>query len=527
MKHELGNEPADDPRLTAWALGELEGLSKAECAELEAAVTASPDLAREVASIRALSARLARELVVGEEGRLGLAQRQRILERPKGRRSVLRVASILLGSAAAFAGAMVLATDVFEIPLRWSADSSPFQYKPFGDAHPSSARRTREERRVLDALGYGGGSTTPTDAEALDALRGLGYAGGTEPTSGDALAMTLPFVASIQSGGPGGYSRIGFRIGFRTGYSRGTVADTESYSPIVENEFRFVRREPLSTFSIDVDTASYANVRRFLDEGRLPPPDAVRIEELVNYFDYADAPPVGPEPFATRVEVTGCPWRPEHRLVRIGLKGRPIEGFPGKPKNLVFLIDVSGSMESDDKLPLLVRSMRLLVDELTARDRVAMVVYAGASGLVLPATEGVEKARILDALECLSAGGSTNGGAGIELAYRVAEENFLSGGVNRVILATEGDFNVGTTSEGALVRLIEEKRRSGVFLSVLGFGRGNLQDAKMEQLADKGNGNYAYVDSLREARKVLVTQMGGTLETIAKDVKIQVEFNPR
>ncbi|MHC4177513.1 MAG: vWA domain-containing protein [Planctomycetota bacterium] len=301
----------------------------------------------------------------------------------------------------------------------------------------------------------------------------------------------------------------------------------DRYGQLVENAFRAVKDHPLSTFSIDVDTASYANVRRFLlDQGRLPPPDAVRIEELINYFRYDYAGPEGDVPFAAHIAAAACPWKPGHRLVRIGLKGREFPSEQRPESNLVFLLDVSGSMRSPDKLPLLKRGMKLLAEQMRENDRVAIVVYASSEGLVLPSTSGERREEILAALDRLEAGGSTNGGAGIELAYRIAQENLIPGGVNRVLLCTDGDFNVGTTSTGALVRMVEERARSGVFLSVLGFGRGNLNDAMMETISNKGNGNYAYIDSISEARKVLVEQMGGTLITIAKDVKIQVEFNP-
>jgi Ca-activated chloride channel family protein len=303
--------------------------------------------------------------------------------------------------------------------------------------------------------------------------------------------------------------------------------NTEAYSHIDENPFLEAARAPLSTFSIDVDTASYSNTRRFLKDGQLPPKDAVRIEELVNYFTYDYPQPVGGAPFSVTAEISEAPWNTSHRLVHIGLQGKriPTDNLP--PANLVFLLDVSGSMNEPLKLPLVKSAMRMLTEQLTSRDRVAMVVYAGSSGLVLPSTSGERKGEILAAIDRLEAGGSTNGGDGIQLAYKIAQDNFIRGGVNRVILATDGDFNVGVTSEGDLVRLIEEKRQSGVFLSVLGFGTGNVKDSTMEKLADKGNGNYAYIDSLGEARKVLGEQIGGTLFTIAKDVKIQVEFNPK
>jgi Ca-activated chloride channel family protein len=303
--------------------------------------------------------------------------------------------------------------------------------------------------------------------------------------------------------------------------------NTEAYDHLDENPFRRVAVDPLSTFSIDVDTASYANVRRFLTSGSLPPAGAVRIEELINYFRFNYPQPSGGAPFSVTTEVTECPWNPQHKLALIGLQGRDLPTGETPPRNLVFLIDVSGSMNSADKLPLVRHGLRMLVDTLTARDRVAIVVYAGSSGLVLPSTPGDRKMRLHEAIANLEAGGSTNGAQGIELAYRVAREHFIRGGVNRVILATDGDFNVGITSQDALVRLIEEQRASGVFLSVLGVGTGNLKDSTMEKLADKGNGNYSYLDSLHEARKVLVEQAGGTLTTIAKDVKLQLEFNPR
>ncbi len=301
----------------------------------------------------------------------------------------------------------------------------------------------------------------------------------------------------------------------------------EAYEPVTDNPFLAVKDNPLSTFSIDVDTASYSIVRRYLLQNhRLPPPSAVRIEELVNYFHYDFPQPEKDQPFATNVEVAGCPWNADHRLVRVGIKGREIARDQRPLSNLVFLVDVSGSMNSPDKLPLVKESLRMLTEQMGENDRVAIAVYAGSSGLVLPSTNGTEKQKILAALDNLQAGGSTNGAQGIELAYQVAEQNFVKGGVNRVILATDGDFNVGVTDRGALVKLIETKAAGGVFLTTLGYGMGNLKDATLEQLADKGNGNYAYIDDVREAKKVLVDQMSGTLVTIAKDVKIQVEFNP-
>ncbi len=307
-----------------------------------------------------------------------------------------------------------------------------------------------------------------------------------------------------------------------------TIPSTnESYTPIKENALTAVLREPLSTFSIDVDTASYANTRRFLNRSSLPPRDAVRIEELINYFPYNLEGPAldSPHPFAVHVEVADCPWQPQHRLARIGIQGKKV-GLEQRNSNFVFLVDVSGSMNQPDKLPLVKESLRLLVEQLDEKDRVSLVTYAGSSGLVLPPTNGDQKERILAAINNMTPGGSTHGSAGIQLAYEQAIAGFIPEGVNRVILCSDGDFNVGVATPEELEKLITEKARSGVFLSVLGFGTGNLKDRTMETLADKGNGNYGYIDSLSEARKVLVEQMSGTLITIAKDVKIQVEFNP-
>ena len=310
-------------------------------------------------------------------------------------------------------------------------------------------------------------------------------------------------------------------------YDRRPRGNTESYDDVGDNPFRAASAEPLSTFSIDVDTASYANVRRFLNEGTLPPDAAVRIEELINYFDYSYPQPTGDQPFSVTTELAACPWNSTPRLALIGVQGRDSDNKELPARNLVFLVDVSGSMMTADKLPLVQHGLRMLAATLTGSDRVSIVVYAGASGMVLPPTNGNHKERINRAIAELQAGGSTNGAAGIQLAYQIARETFIKGGVNRVILATDGDFNVGVTDQAELVRLIERERESGVFLSVLGVGTGNLKDSTMEKLADKGNGNYSYLDSMHEAHRVLVKEAGGTLVTIAKDVKIQVEFNPR
>ncbi len=302
--------------------------------------------------------------------------------------------------------------------------------------------------------------------------------------------------------------------------------NTEEYGRLAENPFLNVADNPLSTFSVDVDRAAYSNIRRFLTSGQRPPRDAVRIEEMVNYFTYAYPDPSGAQPFSVTTEVTGCPWNARHRVLLVGLQGRRMKTADLPPNNLVFLIDVSGSMMEPNKLPLVKQGLELLVNQLRPQDRVAIVVYAGNAGLVLPSTAGSNKGAILSAIQALEAGGSTAGGAGIKLAYDVARQNFLDRGNNRVILATDGDFNVGASSDGDLEQLIESERKDNIFLTVLGFGTGNTKDSKMELLADKGNGNYAYVDTLAEARKVLVQEMGATLFTIAKDVKLQIEFNP-
>lgn len=304
------------------------------------------------------------------------------------------------------------------------------------------------------------------------------------------------------------------------------ASDRERYDHIVENDFLNAAQHPLSTFSIDVDTASYTNLRRMLRENKLPPAGAVRIEEMVNYFRYRYPQPDADEPFSVTVDSAVCPWNEQHSLVRIGLKGKEFDVSRRSNCNLVFLMDVSGSMSAADKLPLVKAALRMLVERMSPNDRVAIVVYAGATGLALPSTPCDRKDDILDALERLQAGGSTNGGEGIRLAYKVARENFIKGGVNRVILCTDGDFNVGVTSDDGLVRLAADNAKSGVTLTVLGFGTGNLNDSMMQKISKDANGNHHYIDSVREARKTLVEQAEGTLRVIAKDVKIQVDFNP-
>lgn len=302
--------------------------------------------------------------------------------------------------------------------------------------------------------------------------------------------------------------------------------NTEEYDLIRENVFKDTLQNPLSTFSIDVDTASYSNLRRFINMHRMPPKDAVRIEEMINYFDYDYPEPKTKHPFSITTELGPCPWNSNNHLVHIGLQGKRLNYKDLKPANLVFLIDSSGSMQSSNKLPLLKKSFKLLLNELGDQDRIAIVAYAGSAGLVLPSTPATQKERIMDALDSLRAGGSTAGGAGIQLAYQVAKENLIKKGNNRVILATDGDFNVGVSSTSDLVRLIEEKRRDSIYLTILGFGMGNYKDGRMEQISNAGNGNYFYIDNIREAEKVFVREMRANLFTIAGDVKIQIEFNP-
>lgn len=387
----------------------------------------------------------------------------------------------------------------------------------------------RDESQLPGVGGLIGAKGTQTGASGLGA-RGAGSGGGGWAEGLGGLGTRGKGYGASGYGGGGGAFGVGYGAAApadRVPVVHGAPMTGDQYDAIIDNDFQVVADAPLSTLSIDVDTASYANVRRYLNEGRLPPRDAVRIEELLNYFDYDYAgPDDGDAPFATHVEVTECPWRPGHQLARIGIQGREVARDATPPRNLVFLVDVSGSMSGPDRLPLVKRGLRMLADQLGPRDRVAMVVYAGAAGVVLEPTPGDRRATIREAVERLSAGGSTAGAQGIRAAYDLARQHYDPAAINRVILATDGDFNVGVSSEAELVQLIEEERESGVFLTVLGFGRGNLQDAKMEQLADKGNGHFAYIDGYDELRKVLVREVGSTLVTIAKDVKIQVEFNP-
>ena len=355
---------------------------------------------------------------------------------------------------------------------------------------------------------FAGCGTTAQHAESKQELTGrsMDREKSRSHREGAAL-MTLPYAAPADDG---------FTPPF----------NTEEYDPIGENEFRAAALNPLSTFSIDVDTASYSNVRRFISRSQVPPADAVRIEELVNYFDYDYPEPAEEHPFSVTTEVSSCPWTPGNRLVHIGIRGRSLDYEHLRPSNLVFLIDTSGSMHSEEKLPLLKKSLGLLLGRLSSKDRVAIVAYAGSAGLVLPPAPATSRATIMAALEGLQAGGSTAGGAGIRLAYDTAKESLIAGGNNRVILCTDGDFNVGVSSTGELVRMMDEYRKTDIYLTICGFGMGNYKDGRMERISKAGNGNYFYIDGIREAEKVFVREMRANMFTVAKDVKIQVEFNP-
>ncbi len=607
-------QPDGDARLTAYALGELEG---EERRQVEALIARDPAARAEVEAIRASAAEL--EVAFAAEAHaappaLTAAQKASIESAARAapapvltrRYTVLRWMPSLAAAALLVAyvvwdnrAELTSAPRVLEQPVALGGQDARGRVEQADElVHSKAVDR-------LGQLGYRGNSPAPARSElgelpqleapqapadavvseavvsetlaasevvqaneqlSLDALQALGYS----PASGSARSSVAgrPAPAAPPPFATGG-TKVAHRAARKVGAGAAATnapgaADaevlresvvaaehvhddaprlryfvtppraqgSESYQPIVEQGFQSPWTAPLSTFGVDVDTASYSNVRRFLNNGQLPPADAVRLEELVNYFRYADPPPAAdaPEgcPFSVTVQTAPAPWAPQHRLVRVGLKGREVPAAERPQSNLVFLLDVSGSMSDGDKLPLLKECLKLMTRQLDERDRVAIAVYAGAAGLVLEPTtcDVAGREKVLEALERLQAGGSTAGAAGIQLAYQTATKHFRAGGTNRVLLATDGDFNVGITDRDQLQRLIEDSARSGVFLTVLGFGEGNLKDGTAELLADKGNGVYAYVDSLDEGRRVLVQQMGGTLVTIAKDVKLQVEFNP-
>ncbi len=564
-----------DPRLTAYALGELE--SEDERIEIEKALENSEELTQMVTQIRQTASLMSEELQKEPSPGLAPKHRQSIereLQGPVGFFSS-SLGKWAMGGALAAAACLMLAIVMTPNLLQSKASMGTVaelrrpQVEGVSSLPSPSDERFADEADPNTEFGnrrYQAAAPEPADAPVRNE-DSEGVAQMEVPSAANKLQETEPEsqpTASAPSAGMVGgevreFAQTGrTRSDAPTPSERGAgsylgssseqpkreaeapavVADarpldspapefnTEAYDRIEDNRFLEASSNPLSTFSIDVDTASYANVRRFLQGGALPPKDAVRIEEMLNYFSYNYPVPSGEGPFSASVEVAQVPWMLEHRLVRIGLKGREVEMEQRPSSNLVFLLDVSGSMQPANKLPLLKEAMRLLVDRLGEGDRVAIVVYAGASGLVLPSTSSDQKEKILAALENLEAGGSTNGGSGIRLAYQTAVSHFITGGINRVILATDGDFNVGTTNQGDLSRLIEDNARSGVFLTVLGFGMGNYKDSTLEKLADRGNGNYAYIDTINEARKVLVDEINSTLVTIAKDVKIQIEFNP-
>jgi len=492
----------DDPRVTAYALGELEG---DELALVAAAVQADAELQAVVAEIRTTAGALEQALAGEPAPEVAAKAPAKKPAKKPGRLLAFPQLYYVIGGAAAacFTFLVVLQEPSAKQEAR-APMASLVQDKQYVEMSLNAPKEAEEEVEAS------------ADAISLPAPRASAVAAMPQKSDVRGLAKKRQAAPAVK--------------GEWLACEPAPVApafNTEDYSYQRDNDFVAVATEPLSTFSIDVDTASYANVRRFLNEGQRPPRDAVRVEELVNYFPYRYAAPTGKDvPVAAHLEVAEAPWAPAHRLVRIGLKAREVAEASRPSANLVFLLDVSGSMEDANKLPLVKQSMQLLVNRLRPDDRVAIVTYAGASGLALPSTPVSRASEILGALDRLTSGGSTNGAMGIQLAYDIAKANFVAGGVNRVILCTDGDFNVGTTSEGELVRLIEEKAKGGTFLTVLGFGMGNYKDGTLEKLADKGNGNYGYVDSAAEARRLLVEQAGGTLVTVAKDVKVQVEFNP-
>ena len=533
-----------DPRITAYATGELEGRER-EVFEVELA--ASDSLHREVESMSGLAKQLASaakptdRFTADERARLLAKCAATTRSRTVAKNSLKVVFWTTVGVAAClavFAGFVQMATmmsNPWSMPASMAsmAGESSIQEPPRAEASHAAAPQisTQSSKIVAQA------SQSLPEAEVRATLpvphasdlvalqrrteRRVKPKAAAPPMEPQALVLRRQAAAPQDEA-----ALMELNTELAQIVSIPSEFNTEAYAAVRENEFATVKDNPLSTFSIDVDTASYSNVRRFLNDEIRPPVGAIRTEELINYFRYNYLQPTGDDPFTVNLEVSRAPWNPERELVRIGLKGREVPAEERGPANLVFLIDVSGSMDESNKLPLLQRSLSALVENLSDEDRVAIVTYAGSSGLVLAPTEGAKKREILEAISNLRAGGSTHGSEGIRLAYETAREQFREDGNNRVILCTDGDFNVGVTNESELQKLIEKERESGVFLSVLGFGTGNLNDSTMELLANKGNGNYAYIDSVSEGRKVLVEQMGSTLFTIAKDVKIQVEFNP-
>jgi Ca-activated chloride channel family protein len=497
----------DDPRLTAFALGELEA---EEAAQIEAAIAGNPALEAVVADARVMGDLMGTVLEsepLPEVEALELkAESQYVMPSQK----IVRFPYYWVSGAVAAAFAVMVLLNDKESPLMPSSDAVIFEM----DLEPMPME-------VFSALPSADGEEAARSRAQDDAMPAASKLINRRGAAAELLERERKILPAPKS------MRFAANVPMMMSSPPENYRETEGYAPTAEADWQRVSDHPLSTFAVDVDSASYANVRRFLNRGELPPVDAVRVEEMINAFEYDyTAPAGGDAPFAAQLEVGSAPWAPEHRLVRIGLKGREFAAGERTSANLVFLLDVSGSMNAPQKLPLVKEAMRMLVGKLRPDDRVAVVTYAGASGLALPSTAANERREIYAALDALRPEGSTNGAMGIELAYDIAKANMVPGGINRVILCTDGDFNMGITNEGDLGRLISEKAKSGVFLTALGFGMGNYQDATLEQLADRGNGNYGYIDSAREARRLLVEQVDGTLATIAKDVKIQVEFNP-
>lgn len=535
--------PIDEVKLTAYALGEG---SAEERRQIETQLRDRPAQQAVVAEIQALAAQLEAELINEPALSLSDEQRQAILKQSGAARA--RRPSVAWRKWSGFAAVAAAVTLVFG-GLFWNATRTI--YGPLlahldekGEMAVGREEDAMEEMMLDEVFA----TLPPSELAELVDYSGLMDMDAPLPDIQDfccapaesrmevnldiasdrispIIMKSLAPSAMANRSGAGRCAKIG-SYGRWEPYPCQPPANTESYASIQGNVFKTVADEPLSTFSIDVDTASYANIRRFLQSGQMPPPDAVRIEEMINYFSYDYAPPKEDAPFAVHVESAACPWNPAHQLVKIGLKGKELDAESRPPCNLVFLLDVSGSMSSENKLPLVKKALKLLVKQLSPKDRVSIVVYASATGIVLPSTSCDNWTAIETALENLQASGSTAGGEGIRLAYDEALKNLLSDGNNRVILCTDGDFNVGITDSDELASFIADRAQKGIFLTVLGFGMGNYKDDRLETLADKGNGNYAYIDSFSEARKNLAEQAAGTLFTIAKDVKLQIEFNP-
>ena len=518
----------DDPRWTAYALGELD---PAERAHLDQVCETNPAARKHVEELRTFAGGLKKALATEPALELRPDQRAALQTTPEPP-SILRFPlhwAVSIGAAAALV--LMIGYSLFETRPPQLAQQQPDVIAGAKSESTIEVALVEEPAlelekfdkelepmsRVSEMVAASAPAPVAIPPAAKPMYKGLadasdlaGWHNGTEVMKRKAV----------------GYARLRSEIADAPAESGIISPSQDDYDVIHENPFQRVTDHPLSTFSIDVDSASYAVVRRYLTDGQRPPKDAVRIEELVNYFTYSYAPPTDGRPFAVHLDAAPCPWNPAHQLARVAIKARELDKAARPAVNLVFLIDVSGSMSSDNKLALVKRSLQTLAKQLDERDRLSIVVYAGAAGVVLPTTHGDQTQAILDALERLEAGGSTAGGAGIQLAYQTARAQFVSGGVNRVILCTDGDFNVGLTQRGDLESLIETEAKSGVYLTILGFGMGNYKDSTLELLSNKGNGNYGYVDDFSEARRLLVDQMLGTLITVAKDVKIQVEFNP-